>query len=101
MRASKQEGPRIHIYNTPADGPEKGHEMLRRLHTCLNDQTKKRKEKRSTKEYAVAIWSKTQGTQRELPKVAGFQCTNQGISAGASTRLPMYHCLQNAERREL
>lgn len=29
-------------YTTLADGPQKGHETLRHLHTCLNDQIKKK-----------------------------------------------------------
>lgn len=76
-RASKRAGLRIHIYNTWAGGPQKGHEMLCHLHTCLNDQIKKKKNRT---EYAIAAWSRTQGTQRELPKVAGFQCAKQGMS---------------------
>lgn len=44
-RASKRAGLRIHIYNTWAGGPQKGHEMLCHLHTCLNDQIKIKKKK--------------------------------------------------------
>lgn len=77
MRASKRAGLRIPVYNTRAGGPQKGREMLCHLHTCLNDQILKKKKKNRV---CDRWWSKTQGTQRELPKVAGFQCAKQGMS---------------------
>lgn len=59
-------------------GPKKG---MKCCAICTRaSMTRLKLKKKNRTEYAIAVWSRTQGTQRELPKVAGFQCAKQGMS---------------------